>query len=483
MKHVAPHRWADAWAGKLADAEVAAIERHAESCPRCAKARDRITRTSSQTFPALRAQSAPDLAWDSVRAKVHWSLASERRARTQASPSLLGRIGFGLVASGGLAALLATATLHHAPPAAVTPVAAQRTQPASDAPAAVQGLVSRLAGDVLVDGLRSGAFDRRIHAGAVIATGDGRVDVQFGERSAFALGAHSKLELRRFDAAQIELVVDGTVDVEVAKRAPGQRFLVIAGGDTIEVRGTQFRVAHDGRGVHVACHHGLVTVGDGSGEPQQVGAARELDLATGRAVIDAHVQQMSADELAQLVAATPVTTPLWTDADATAKSSAALEIATPDKRDVRVDGVELGQAPLRVRVMPGRHTVEAADPAGRYHRAGWVDTSADQPAHVDVRPEPAAAATPSAAERQRQLHAGIAAHRAQLARCTRAMAKAGVTDVSVDIGIGVTASGDVDHLNVDTDLPATTRTCIEDALHDIRFGPGAAAEWREKLPL
>ena len=482
MRHVTPHRWADAWAGKLADDEVAAMERHAEQCSRCAKARDRITHASSQTFPALRAQSAPDLAWDSVRARVHWSLSAERRARTQAAPRLLGRLGFGLLASAGMAALLATGSLHHEPPAQLAPPVATLPLPAPAAPRAVQGLVSRLAGDVLVDGLRSGAFDRRIHAGAVIATGDGRVDVQFGERSAFALGAHSKLELRRFDAAQIELVVDGTVDVEVSPRAPGQRFLVIAGGDTIEVRGTQFRVVRDARGVRVACHHGVVAVRDASGE-QQVGAARELELAGGRAVADSHVTQMSADELAQLVAATPVTTPVWTDADAAAKTSAALEIATPDKRDVRVDGVELGQAPLRVRVLPGRHTVETADRAGRYHRSGWVDTSADQPAHVDVRTEPAASATPSAAERQRQLHAGIADHRAQLARCTRAMAKAGVTDISIDIGIGVTASGDVDHLNVDTDLPASTRTCIEDALHDIRFGPGAAAEWREKLPL
>jgi hypothetical protein len=135
-------------------------------------------------------------------------------------------------------------------------------------------------------------------------------------------------------------------------------------------------------------------------------------------------------------------------------------------------------------VLPGRHTVEAADHDGHYRRAGWVDTAADKPARLDVRGEPVAApATPSAAERQRQLHAGIAAHRTQLARCTRAMTKAGVTGLAVDLELGVTATGDVDHLNVDSDLPAATRSCIEDVLHDVRFGPGSAAEWREKLPL
>jgi hypothetical protein len=386
-----------------------------------------------------------------------------------------------VVTAGVVGAALVTGSMpaprHDAPAVAVAPPSAPTS------PSALQGLVSRLAGDVLVDGLRAGAFDRRIHAGTLLATGDGRIDVQFGDKSAFALGPHGKLELRRFDAAQIELVVDGTVDVEVAPRAAGQRFLVIAGAETVEVRGTQFRVVRDATGgVRVACHHGVVAVRDGSGE-QQVTAARTLDVRKGRAVVDARVAQMSADELAQLADATPVTAPLWTDADAAAKSSAALDIDSRGKRDVRVDGVELGAAPLRVRVMPGRHTVEAADPAGRYRRAGWVDTSADTPARVEVRSEPEASASPTASERRRQFDAGVAAHRAQLARCTRAMAKAGVTGISIDVGIAVTTSGDVDHLNVDADLPATTRSCIEDALHDVRFGRGAAAEWHEKLPL
>jgi hypothetical protein len=482
MKHVAPHRWADAWAGRLADDEVTAMDRHAEECARCAKARDRITRASSQTFPALRAQSAPDVAWDSVRARVHWAVSTERRARTQGRPRALAWLGWTVVAAGSVAAALATGGLPGAPARHELPTVASAIPPAPCAPRALQGLVSRLAGDVLVDGLRAGAFDRPIHAGALLATGEGRVDVQFGDHSAFALGPRSKLELRRLDSAQIELVVDGTIDVEVAPRAADQRFLVIAGTDTIEVRGTQFRVARDAAGVRVACRHGLVAVRDGSGE-LQVGAAREVDVHAGGAVVDSHVVAMTSDELDQLAAATPVTTPLWTDADAAANSSAALEIATPGRRDVRVDGVELGAAPLRVRVMPGRHTVEAADAAGRYRRAGWIDTAAAKPARLEVHSEPEASASPGATERRRQLDAGIALHRAQLGRCTRAMEKSGVTGVSVEVRIGVAASGDVDHLNVDTDLPASMRTCIEDVLRDVRFGRGAPAEWREKLPL
>ncbi|HEY1557227.1 MAG TPA: FecR family protein [Kofleriaceae bacterium] len=481
MKHVAPHRWADAWTGELPDGEVAAMERHAASCARCAKARDRITRASSQTFPALRAQSSPDIAWDAVRARVHWSLSSTRRAKPKVRPRFVAWLAGAAVVAGGAAVWLHSSARHDEP----VPVAARAPVP-HVAPRPVVGLVSRLAGDVLFDGLALDArhaFERRIAAGAVLATGEGRVDVQFGDASALSLGAASKLEVRRFDAEQIELAVDGTVDIEVAPRAAGQRFVVIAGGETVEVRGTQFRVVRDAAGVHVACRHGQVAVRDGSGE-LEVAAARAAFVHTGAAAADVHAEQMSGDDLAQLAAATPVTIPAWRDVDAAASGSTALEIGAVARRAVRVDGVELGEAPLHVRVLPGRHTVEAADHDGHYRRAGWVDTAADKPARLDVRGEPVAApATPSAAERQRQLHAGIAAHRTQLARCTRAMTKAGVTGLAVDLELGVTATGDVDHLNVDSDLPAATRSCIEDVLHDVRFGPGSAAEWREKLPL
>ncbi|HEY5920307.1 MAG TPA: zf-HC2 domain-containing protein, partial [Kofleriaceae bacterium] len=61
-RHVAPHRWADAFAGKLSETELAAMERHADGCNACAKARKRVQR-ASQSFPVLKAQSAPELGW------------------------------------------------------------------------------------------------------------------------------------------------------------------------------------------------------------------------------------------------------------------------------------------------------------------------------------------------------------------------------------------------------------------------------------
>jgi hypothetical protein len=327
----------------------------------------------------------------------------------------------------------------------------------------------------MVDGVRRpDLFDHALGPGEVIATADGRIDVQFGEHSAFSLGPRSKLQLQRFDASEVRLVVDGTVDVEVSARAPNQRFLVVAGDRTVEVRGTQFRVVHEESSTRVSCRHGLVAVHDATGEAL-VSAEQKLD--------GGKVTALTADELAQLVAATPVTMPLWIDD--LAHRSSVLEVASATHRDVRVDGIEVGEAPLRVRVMPGRHTVETAGPSGRYRRAGWVDAQPAQPTRLEVAPDPApaTAAPVSSAQRRKELATGIAANRARLARCTRAAAKSGISDLSVQIEISVDAAGAVRFLNVDSDLTAGTQACIHDALTQIQFGAGPAATWREKIDL
>jgi hypothetical protein len=479
-RHVPPHRWADAFAGALADDELADLEAHAEQCSRCARARDRVQR-ASQSFPALRAQSSPDLAWDGVRARVHWEVSqAQRQSGRQLQRSRAGGwIAASLVAAGAVALAVTTGS--------VTPPTARGVAPEPLAvapaprPVAIAGLVSRLTGQLMVDGVRrDDAFARVLTAGTVLATGDGRVDVQFDDRSAFALGARSSLELRRFDAEVIELVVDGTIDVTVAPRAAEQRFVVVAGGRTIEVRGTQFRVVHDDSATRVACRHGKVAVRDASGEVE-LGVARKLAVGATSSIADARVVALSAAELDELAEATPVTLPLWTDPHVLVQTSAALEVATSGARGVRVDGVELGDGPLRVRVMPGRHTVETADRAGRFRRAGWVDVEAAKPARIAVQIEAAEAATRGTATRRKQLRAAI--DHARLSQCTRAITKSGLT-AYVTFEISIDESGAVQFLNVvDTDLPSTTRSCVRDVLADIQFKPGAAATFRDKLDL
>lgn len=495
-RHVPPHRWADAVSGLTTDAELAAMDRHAESCERCAKTKARIAR-ASESFHQMRTQSAPELSWDEVRARVYWNVSTERHAKVRA-PGTGRRVagwtmGAGLVGA-AVALAIATGPLQPMvggeatnPAVAVAPAngVMKPTPPAPVvAPAPIIGIVNRATGDVMIDGiLANDLFTRRLAAGTTVTTGNGSVDVQFGPESAFALGPRSLLELRKLDAETIELAVEGMVDVTVAPRQGSQKFLVHAGDRTIEVRGTQFRIRHDAKATFVACHHGLVAVRDAKGTIE-LPASRRVEVPAGQAVASGPIGTLTVDELAALAAATPMTLGAWGNLDALLAGSAPLEIAAGGRREVRVDGVELGNAPLRVRMLPGRHTVEVADSAGRYRRAGWVDVAAPsagkKPARLEIAADPPP--TRGTHERRRELSRGI--DKAHLGRCTRKIAKAGLTNTYVQIEISVDANGSVPFLNViDTDLPSETANCVRDALLQIEFGKGADAKWVERIDL
>ena len=477
--HVAPHRWADAFAGTLAERDVATMDAHAESCPRCAQARDRVRR-ASQSFPKLRSQAPSELAWDTIRARVHWAVSSAKRTppRPMARRLLPFALGAGALAAGGFAVAL----LSSPSPASVAlrPAVRPAAVPSVAAPAEVTQLAAVV---VRETGSHRRAFDELIKAGDVVTTGDARLDLQFDDASALSIAPSTILSVRRLDSDQIELFLQqGSLDVTVSKRSPNQRFIItLATGRSVEVRGTQFRVTEQGNLSRVECAHGKVALRDGSGEVEIPGA-RKLELGAQAQVANVRPTELSADELKALVDATPMTMPLWPGAAQLAQQSAALEIATGAARDVRVDGVELGAAPLRVRVMPGRHTVETADSAGRFRRAGWVDTAAGKPARVEVRPEESPVTSTAASTRRKQLDAGI--DRARLATCTRAIAKSGLTDTYVRIEISIDETGAVQFLNIiDTDLASATASCVREVLADVRFAAGAGATFRAKLDL
>ncbi|HEX3758183.1 MAG TPA: FecR family protein [Kofleriaceae bacterium] len=462
------------------EAERATMERHARRCRDCARVRQRVTR-ASDSFAAIRTQSVPDVPWDAIRARVHWSVSTERQAALRRRRPAYGWLAAATAAGAAIGlAVNAWAPLDSGEPAAPDRrLAAQFRPEPSAAPATLIGLVSRASGDVMVDGVRpDDLFARQLTQGSSLATGDGRLDVQFGTDSAFALGPMSTLRLHRFDARTIELAVDGTLDVVVAPRAGGQQFLVDAGDQVVEVRGTQFRVVHDAGGTRVACHHGLVTVRDPTGIVE-LAAEQRLAVAAGHPVSAERPVALSADEAAAFDRAPPLSLPLW-DPVVLPRSSAPLEIATAGRHDVRVDGIELGVAPLRVRVMPGRHSVETADSAGRFRR-GWVDVAAaPRGARFEVPAEPPP--TGGITERRHQLRAGT--DQARLRSCTRSIAKAGLTGTYVQIEIAVDPEGAVGFLNVlDTDLPSATASCVRDVLASVRFRPGAAATWRERIDL
>jgi FecR protein len=476
--HVAPHRWADLWAGRVDDIERRAMERHAATCRACARVRQRVTR-ASDSFATIRTLSSPEASWDSIRARVHWSVSTERRAALRRRRPAYGWIA-AAITSGVAVGIVTGKAPSLAPAPAAVAVQAEPVERAPAPPAPLIGLVSRASGDVMLNGMRpADLFARQLGQGAKITTASGRVDIQFDDQSALALGPASTVELRRFDATAVELAIEGTVDISVAPREGNQRFLVHAGDRVIEVRGTRFRVSHGAGSTSVACQHGLVAVSDATGVVE-VGARRRLQLATGRPVSSEHVVALSDDEMTTLAHLAPLTLPLW-DPAALVQSSAPLEIATSGRREVRVDGLELGLAPLRVRVMPGRHTVEAADGAGRFRRVGWVDVAAGPAGtrlEVPAEPPPTSGIT----ERRRQLRAHL--DRARVGRCVRSFAKAGLSGTYVQIEISVDAQGSVGFLNViDTDLPSATASCVREVLADVRFGRGAAATWRQRVDL
>ena len=112
-----------------------------------------------------------------------------------------------------------------------------------------------------------------------------------------------------------------------------------------------------------------------------------------------------------------------------------------------------------MRVTPGRHTIEAADSAGRFRRAGWVDVSRERAARFEAMPiedDAAASSAAAIAARKHQLATGL--DHARLHQCTRRLAKSGLTDTFVQIEITVDAAGAVNVLNIiDTDLPSRYR--------------------------
>ena len=196
-RHVAAHRWA-----RATGAERVKLDRHALACARCAGERDRVLGARGE-MPVIRARSAPELGWDGIRARIHWAVSSERRAaeRTSSRRSMLvvgalGLAGATAVVGGGLAIHAIVGGGRGEGPA---PIVATSKQPATVAtaattglvrPTAVIGLVDRTSGDVAIDGAHAPDVDvlaKHLVAGDTLATGEGRVDVQFGDGSAFAL--------------------------------------------------------------------------------------------------------------------------------------------------------------------------------------------------------------------------------------------------------------------------------------------------------
>lgn len=505
MRHVAAHRLAELAAGRLVGRAAARVRVHLDGCDACRGAWERV-RSARASFADIGGAPAPELKWDRMRAQVYWTMgsgafAATDTARMRALEQPARRWPWlavpALAAAAAVLAVWAPWQGEAAPTRDVVAVPAPvpapvRAIPVEIAPAALTGVITLIEGDAaltrageaaeLVDADAIGAAS--VGTGARLSTGEGRVALQLGAGSVATVGARSALVVARFDEAAIELVLDGELDLEITRRAPGQRFAVIAGGRVVEVRGTAFRVSHRDGEVAVACEHGRVAVSSGDATVE-VGAGQALAVSDAEPLLGRAPRPLGDAELASLVASRAAALPMWTDPATVLRTTAPLAVVAPRMRAVRVDGVVVGKGPVWMRVAPGRHLVEAEQAPGRFSPARWVEVGAGPSKPLllaEAPPPPAVDGT----------RAGRAARRAELARvldqgrlrtCVRALEKQGIAaGTHVDLELGVDANGAIRFLNIaDTDLPARTAGCVRDAVAAARLGTGAAATWRHRI--
>jgi hypothetical protein len=261
----------------------------------------------------------------------------------------------------------------------------------------------------------------------------------------------------------VVLRVTGAVTVELERRRADQRFAVLAGERSVEVRGTVFRVAHQAGAIDVAVTRGKVAVIDGGGElevaaPMRLALAASARLGT---MVPAPVLQAASRELADAMRVPLV--PVWRGGAELRGGSAMLSVTAAPRTQVSVDGRPVASGSFSLRTLPGRHLVEA----GAVSR--WVEVEAGAAATVAVVDRDR-----STSERPGQLDAQLVAHRAAVDQCGEAGRKAGPgrgpsggDDLQLRVEIGINADGSVDFVApVRASLEPGVDRCLLDLIRD-----------------
>jgi hypothetical protein len=493
VRHPAASQLADWRAGRLTGAAAARTAAHVEGCAGCAAKAARLA-TARQAMDAIRDEPAPELGWDHIAARIYWVTSSEKRrsARIGAAGRLRRSVRWAAVgalatATAVGAALLVGGDRPLLEPTAAAPVAVAVAAPAAESRPLV-GVVTFVQGEVSIGGAPL-ELDRPLGPGDLVATGDGRVTVQFGRGSGFTVGPGSRLALAGFDARSIELVLEAGgaeaagLDVEVSQRAADQRFVVTAGARQVEVRGTRFSVEHGGERLAVACHHGAVVVRDGSGE-LAVAAGQAIALEPGALIAGAVPRPIDPARLAALErAASMPLLPAWTDAGALFQTSTALEVSAAPGVPVVIDGLAVGDGSFQLRVMSGRHQLAAGDA-----EPSWIDAPAGPrpaPLTIDLQARAREAAADDAAARR--LRRGQLAARLDHSRaarqCLRSLEKQGLVEGShATFEVAIDGAGAKLHVNVvASNLPPHIERCLRDVVDDAALPAGPAATVRYRM--
>ncbi len=480
MRHPEARRFADLAEGRLSVGERLAIEEHVAACPPCAAARARVL-LARGTLGELAAAPPPSLPWEQIGARAYWEVQSD--ARRQRDPGKEPRRAWSRfvfpVALGGLAAAAialfalrdgdepsapqgVVAVAPVAPVVPVAPVIAPVIAPVV-APAALEGVVVLAQSGAKVDGAALEP-ESAIVAGSRLASGGGRLAVQFGVGSGFLLEPESELIVVALDVAAVELrLVRGAVGVELTRRHDAQRFAVLAGERRVEVRGTLFQVALDDTRLTVAVSHGRVAV-VGEDGAVELPAGNRVEIASGARLAKLLARPMGErdEQLLGDALAMPLSGAFADAATARAASGIARVDAAP-RADVTMDGVRLGAGALWVRAAAGRHVVEVGGQRRRIE-LGAGETQAVQPAR-------------GGSERARQVAAELVRHRGLVEACAakRRQLEPGFVGELV-LEVVIEADGAIRSAYAVRGLPAReVETCVLDVVRDrFAFAPGEA---------
>jgi hypothetical protein len=498
--HVKPHRWADAAAGRVSDSQLESFDAHASTCTDCATTRERVF-GAREVFAEMNEADPPDLHWDHIGARIYWVTSSEQRAaeRSTKRPAIrwqLAAAGLGAVAVAAAALLYVTGAFDGSAsdereiaadtvdtdesPREVTPITP--VAPEVEAEQLI-GVVTYAAGEVTVDGATLD-FDGGLTEGTTIATGEGRVAIQFGDGSGFAIAPGSQLTVRQFDERSVVLDIDGTVSVDLSPRAEGQTFSVVAGEHTVAVRGTAFEVDHRDGAVGVICSHGRVMVTDGAAE-LDVSAGYALRIAAGAELGTLQPNEVELDEALARQLAVPMV-PVWAGPEDLLTATSSLEVDAPVGRSVRIDGIGAGNGQFRMRVTAGRHLVETESTPGKWGEGEWLELAAGERETATWTPEPKVEPKRDSAKDRRtrlaQLRKKVRGN-SRIDGCLRSIRKQGLLEGSfVVLDVGINTDGSLAHLNIaSTNLPSSATQCVRNVVDQVRLPAGPRATVREKL--
>ncbi len=393
----------------LRDATVA----HAEGCAHC-RAELRRLRGARDGFEAARTLEAPELPWEQMGAQIAWQLRQAPPARVRWPLLVLGGatlaaaavltlwlVGRGGAGGGGDRGKLA------APAPSTMPSPAPVVSPTPVRPAAAPGqawaflieaeLMRGRAGAALAALSAEAAAAEPLLAGDRLRAVGGRVGLVLEARTALMLEAGTEAALRALDAETIELELSrGRVTLEVARRSPTQRLSVLAGGRRVTVRGTRFAVAlQDDGALAVGVGHGRVELGlvDSAGAVLAIDGGSVAELSAGEDVSNARVRALTEDERVELEVELPL--PGALAGAELPKATRLLRVGSSQAAALTLDGAPVGQGSALVRVLPGRHLLEASSGAHRVSR--WIDSALGEGISVVRVPAPGPRSGPSAA--------------------------------------------------------------------------------------